>query len=229
MKKVFKMQYLKILAITALAVGMALVSTGCTVVRISDGKIISGGNATDTDTYIGNDEFDADTYIEELWEDQILTYVQENAKEYSELDEAIAADFQTAGEEFGQTRSSNANNYSFVAKATGTVLEYNDESRVGYLSVDIQPYDGQEDFKVYVGPVFKGDSLRNAMPFIKFTDFQSQNDWAKVSKSLHTKIDETLISQLDLPGLEGQEIEVYGAFTAAEDDEERYLTPVLIQ
>ena len=222
-------QIILTLMVTVLIIGTALMGAGCTVVRISDGKILSGGK--ETDAYVGSDEFDAETYIESVWEEQALPYVEENAQPYGELMQAIAADFHTAGGQYGNTHSSNAKNYSFLMHANCKVLEYNDESRVGYLSMDVQPYDGQEDFKVYVGPVFKGDALRNALKFIKFTDFTSQNDWAKVSKSLHAKVNDTLISTLDLPSMQDAEIELYGAFTVVEgeEDAEQYITPVTIK
>ncbi len=144
---------LKSLALLVLA-ALLILASGCTVVRISDGKIISGGQ--EEDAYLASDEFDAEAYVERIWASEVLPYVSENARDYTELAAQLKQDFAKTGEAYGSTHSSNANNYSFIVKTTARALNYNNESRTGYVSADIAPYDSKEDFKIYVGPVFKG-------------------------------------------------------------------------
>lgn len=230
-KKVEKTRYpVKALIVMVIVVSLLMTGTGCgiaTVVRISDNKIISGNN--ETEYYLGDEEFDADKYIGELWESEALPFLKENAQDYQTLMQRLEKDFIATGKEFGYTRSSNADNYNFILKTKCKVLEVNEESRVGYCLIDAEPFDGKGDFKLLTGPVYKGDSLRNSLPFIKFDEFKSQNDYAKVSKALHEIVQNTVINKIDKSTIAGKEIELIGTFTAEKVDDELLVTPAVIE
>jgi predicted lipoprotein len=228
--KIAPKKIIKMLITVTLIFCLLMAGTACgiaTVVRISDNKIISGNS--ETEYYMGDEEFDADKFVSGIWESEALPFLKENAQDYQTLMQGLEADFKATGEKFGYTRSSNAENFNFIIKTKGKVLNVNEESRVGYCSIDAEPYDGKEDFKLLIGPVYKGDSLRNSLPFIKFDAFKSQNDYAKVSKALHEVIQNTVISGMDKGSIAGREIELTGTFTAEKIGEELLVTPAIIE
>lgn len=221
--------------IKKLLMGMGLivlclfVFAGCgivSVVRNEDGKIIAGTNKGEY--LIDEGSFDADKYAQGIWEKEAIPYLEDNVNDYATVIAAIKSNFPESGEKYGNARSNNADTYNYIVKCNAAVLEVNNESRVGYLLMDEEPYDGTSDFKLLIGPVYKGDSLRNSLPFIKFSMFTSQNDYAEVSKALHKIIDAQVIPQLDAENALGKKISFIGTLTAKESTEEYLLTPAII-
>jgi len=230
------MKFVKSVFVLVLIFSIALSSIGCTIVRISDSQIISGGKKSDANAdpdsvanYYHDNIFDATAFVDGIWDDEVVPYVQENALDFSELIAALSSDFHATGDQFGQSKAKNADSYSFLTKAVGVVLEFNEESRVRFITLDVEPQDGQADLSVYVGPTYKGDSMRNALPFLNFSDFQSQNDWADLTKAINAKVNDTVIAPFDVPALVGKSVEVYGAFTAYEGDEQVSVAPIIMQ
>lgn len=227
--KKLKLSIKKRVFVCAMMVLIVAVFSGCgivSVVRNEDGKILAGTHKGDY--LIDEDNFDADKYAQGIWEKEAIGYLNENATEFVVIKDAIDTDFAKCGEQYGHARAKSANTFNFIMKCDSTVLEVNTESRVGYMLMDAQPCDGTADFKLLIGPVYKGDSLRNSLPFIKFSMFTSQNDYAAVSKALHKIIDADVVPLLDAENAQGKSISLIGTFTAKESTEEYLVTPAVI-
>ena len=69
-------------------------------------------------------------------------------------------------------------------------------------SIASQPYDGRPDAAVQIGPVIRGTTLRDALPFIQFSQFVNQLQFAQVGNALNDRVSSALksFSNQDLAG-----------------------------
>jgi predicted lipoprotein len=167
--------------------------------------------------------FNAESYVAERWEDPLMTTMQKDSVNLTELLVALETDSDAASEQFGQQQGNSP--YGFMVRGEGKVLELNTESRAGLLTLDLEPFDNQTDISLAIGPVIKGTALRDAMPFIKFNDFTNQLEFADVSKKLHERVLNEVIANTDLSTLPGKTISFLGTFAFA-DLENIVITPV---
>jgi predicted lipoprotein len=137
------------------------------------------------------------SYVESIWDSQLLPAVTKNA-----LDLASARSSQAAGE-----------GPLFLVRGKGLVLQHDTRSRSGKLLIDVEPLDGEADFAVLVGPVILGTSLRDAVGFINFTDFANQLAFADVANELNRRVLETVVARVDLDALQGSPVTFQGACT----------------
>jgi predicted lipoprotein len=137
------------------------------------------------------------SYVESIWDSQLLPAVTKNA-----LDLATARSSQAAGE-----------GPLFLVRGKGLVLQHDTRSRSGKLLIDVEPLDGEADFAVLVGPVILGTSLRDAVGFINFTDFANQLAFADVANELNRRVLETVVARVDLDALQGSRVTFQGACT----------------
>jgi len=84
---------------------------------------------------------------------------------------------------------------------------------MGFLSLDLPPYDNTADISLQIGPVVRGTSLRDALPFITFNQFINQLEYANVSNALHQRLFETVLRTIDPETLLSNEITFHGVFT----------------
>jgi predicted lipoprotein len=70
--------------------------------------------------------------------------------------------------------------------------------------------------------------LRDALPFICFNDFVNQLEFADVSKALHQRVMDEVISKTDLASAVGKTINFAGAFTLS-DISKIVITPVKLE
>jgi len=59
--------------------------------------------------------------------------------------------------------------------------------------------------------VLRGTALRDALDFIRFTDFVNQLEFASVSSALNERVMSDVLGPLDIDGLEGREVTFVGA------------------
>ena len=63
--------------------------------------------------------------------------------------------------------------------------------------------------RIQVGPVLRGTALRDALGFIRFTDFANQFDFAGVANALNDRVLATVLGPLDVEALAGQRRDVH--------------------
>jgi predicted lipoprotein len=110
------------------------------------------------------------------------------------------------------------------------VVVVNTESRIGMMTLDFAPYDGEIDASMAIGPVIRGrdTSLRDAVGFIQFNDFTNQTEFAQVSDALKDRILATVLSELDLENIAGRTISFYGTFMFS-DRNDLEIVPVTVE
>lgn len=93
---------------------------------------------------------------------------------------------------------------------TGVVTDVNLQSRVGLALVRLDGVD-HATVALQVGPVLRGTALRDALSFVRFTDFANQFDFAGVANALNDRVLATVLGSLDARGLAGQLVTFTGA------------------
>ena len=129
--------------------------SACTIVPIEEIEQIQASEA-----------FDPTTYVEGIWESQVVPVIVENAKNLPEVLEALEADLDEAGETYATVSASGA--FNFVVQGQGTITSVDTESRNGTAVVTVDGYSGPVQVIIQVGPLIRGDSIRDGTGFIEF-------------------------------------------------------------
>jgi predicted lipoprotein len=166
--------------------------------------------------------YDADEYVDEIWDATLIPTVDENAANLS----AILTEFEVAeegvaskerlsdvAEEYGRITDGEAHVYMVAGQ--GEVIEVDTESRVGTLALSLDGYDGPTEVRLFVGPRIPSDesSVRDAVGFISFGDFRDQTEYGRVAAAINSKINEEILEPLDKEGLVGERVSFRGAFS----------------
>lgn len=204
------MKHTKLLPLVA-ALTLVLLSGGCkfvTVVQLEEtGK---------QQFYYEDKDFDANAYASDVWP-QIVQYCGDNAAPLKDVLTLLAKDPAACGEQYGYRPQSEGASYNYVVKGSAKVLSADTASKAGKLLFDLAPFDGEADFTMQIGPVFRGNSVRDAMPFISFENFRNQLTFGDVGKAINTYIGENIIDREALTAHIGKEITFTGAFSESVD------------
>jgi predicted lipoprotein len=166
-------------------------------------------------------EFDPIKYVDSVWESQVIPTILEKATDFSTLAAAIQADPKAAEQKYGHSETGA---YNFMAKGRGKVIAFDASTSSRTLDIDVEPYDGQKDLSIQIGPVIKGFSLRDGPGVISFNSVGNQIEYGKVNRELNSRV-AALYADLDPATLQDQVVEFYGTFTL-DDARNILLTPV---
>lgn len=195
--------------------------SGCTIVPIEQAEQVKQREA-----------FDPVTYVDGIWESQIVPTILEKAVELPPVLTAIESDLTAAGAEFATVSPSGALN--FVVRGQGTVASVDTASRNGTAVIQIAGYNGPTTILLQIGPLVRGDGVRDGVGFIKFGDFKDQTEFGQVSKELNRRVTAAVIGDLDLTTLVGKQVTFDGVFTirttnqTSIDLSEVVITPVVL-
>lgn len=210
-----------------LAATVALSLSGCAKVPGIYTYEAVGATATGAATPGGGGPFDADAYVAGIWQDKVLPAIDSAANDASAVVPAIAEDPEAAAATYGRA-SSSGGPATFVVKGTGTVLEVDTSGPQGLLELDLEPGDGEADLAVAVGPAFLGTAVRDALPFIDFSQFTNQIDYADVATALNATVRQTVVADLDPSTAKGKKVDFVGAFSLV-DPENIAVVPVSLK
>jgi predicted lipoprotein len=150
--------------------------------------------------------FDPAAYVASIWD----TRVRQATTEAMAIGSVASRDL-TAGR-------------SLFVQGVGTVAAADSHSRVGLVRIHFT--EGVEA-DVQVGPVIRGTAIRDALPFIQFSDFANQIDYAQVASLLNERVLEQL-RHLPTPAtLVGRRMRVVGALRLAGSSWE--ITPISLE
>jgi predicted lipoprotein len=93
------------------------------------------------------------------------------------------------------------------------------------LLIDVPPYDGQADLILDIGTSIRGTALRDALPFIQFSQFVNQVDFAKVAGALNARAAKS--AEAALPA-EGAGVSFAGAAAIPSDHSLPEIVPVIL-
>ncbi|WP_299934471.1 DUF2291 family protein [uncultured Pelagimonas sp.] len=190
--------------LTAAAIALLTTMSGCKIVKNPDPNAEGAAPANQTDAERMG------IYAREIWDSKVLPAVATHLVPLSDLRSAQALDIDAAGEKHGMRPDGEANPWNFAVAGTGTILEANTKSRAAKLKVDTDA-DGVPDVIVQLGPVIRGTAIRDAMPFIIFTNFRDQIEFAKLAGGLNAIAHDRLtIPEGDLTGMQ---VTFEGVFT----------------
>jgi predicted lipoprotein len=168
-------------------------------------------------------KFNGVDYVAKLWDAEVIPVVRDQAHPIEAVLSAVEGGLDKAGPEFGHRPAEEGSPWSFVVKGTATIKEKNTTSRAG----TVLTAKGPVPVTIQIGPVIKGNSLRDAMPFINFQNFTNQLEFAEVGRAFNTRVTNELKAAIDALA-PGQTIDYAGTFSLNTASDKILLTPVLI-
>jgi predicted lipoprotein len=195
---------------------LVMLTGGCTfatIVPLEEAQEVNAG-------------FDATAYVDGIWESELLPVYESDAPDVVTLLAQLAADEEAAIEEFGHR--SGTGPYSFMARGEGQVVEIDTSSQAGLARLDLPPYDGEPDVALAIGPVIRGNAIRDAAGFIEYNEFENQMEFAAVYREMNNLVRDNLLSQFDFENMDaGYTLSFIGAFTLGGD--EYVIVPVRLE
>ncbi len=180
---------------SAVATSIVLGTAGCKIVKNPD------PNATQETAEQQTDEARMAAYAREIWDAQVLPAVAEHLVPLSDLRTALAKDVDAAGAAHGMRPEGEANPWNFAVSGSGVIIVAKTASRAAKLQLDTDD-DGKADVTVQLGPVVRGTAIRDAMPFLDFSNFRDQIEFAKLAGGLNAMAHENLsVPEGDLVGM----------------------------
>ena len=161
----------------------------------------------------GGTAFDAKQYVNGIWQDKVLPTVDEQAVEASTLLPALTADQEAASTQYGN-QAGTGSPFAFLVRGSGTVTKVDEDSPSHPLTVQVDGLTGEgSTVQVVTGPVIAGTALRDAVKFIKFSDFTNQLDYADAGTQLNDKVKTEVLAKVDPKSLVGKKVDFAGAFS----------------
>src|SRR5690606_15802269 len=102
--------------------------------------------------------------------------------------------------------------WTFVVTGTGTVTAKNTKSRAGTLDVTLDGAAPPTQVEVQIGPIIRGNAIRDSLPFVSFNDFTNQLEFADAGKAL-TALALKAIEAEAASITEGQKVTFVGAMS----------------
>ena len=161
----------------------------------------------------GGKAFDAKQFVDGIWTDKVLPTVDQQAIDATTLLPALASDQQAASRQYGN-QAGTGSPFAFLVRGTGTVTKVDQESPSHPLTVQVDGLKGDgSTVQVVTGPVIAGTALRDAVKFIKFSDFTNQLDYADAGTQLNDRVKSEVLAKIDPTSLVGQKVDFAGAFS----------------
>lgn len=198
----------------------ALALSGCKIVATPDPDAHAAETATQTD------EARMADLAAKIWEPQVLPTVQQAAIPLPDLHSLLAQGLETAGAAHGLRAEGEGNAWNFAIKGEGTIITAQTQSRAAKLTVDVTA-DGEADLTIQLGPVVRGTALRDAMPFLIFSEFRDQIEFAKLARALN----DLASARVTLPAgdLLGKSLRFEGVFTLRTAKDPVEIVPTVLQ
>lgn len=204
--------------IPCILTGLAFGASGCKIIKTDE--LVARTEAAAKPTAAAN--------AAGLWASKVVPFVEEKAAPFPDVIAAAKADLKAAGARYGHREGGEGAPWNFVARVAGTVTGANTQSRAATADIDVNG-DGTPDVTLQLGPVLRGTSIRDALPFVSFTQVRNQIEFADVAKSFNTAAYDTALKNLPLDRLVGRKIEAAGVFTLRSASDKALLTPVTMR
>lgn len=190
----------RMVTLAALSLAAITLLAACTIVPIEQVEQMQA-----------SEQFDPALFVDGIWAEQVVPTLVDNAQPLPTVLDAIDADLAQAGSQYAVESQSGALN--FLVSGGGTVASVDTESRNGTAVVEVDGYDGPATIILQVGPLIRGDGIRDGVGFIQFGDFTDQTEFGQVSRELNSRVSEEIVGDLDLASLPGSAITFSGVIT----------------
>ncbi|WP_429402648.1 DUF2291 family protein [Paraburkholderia sp. MM5482-R1] len=171
--------------------------------------------------------YDANAMVASMWSTKIVPDVEKRATDYTRLRDAIKADPDAAGKQYGYRGKDDSAPWNFPTTLHGTIVEVDTQSSQGTVGVDIDG-DGKPDVVVDIGPTVLGTTLRDTLDFISFTSFRNQIEYAQFGTALNSYAATHVMKPVPRDGLKGKAISVTGAFAYDSSAEQPEVVPLAL-
>lgn len=203
---------------------LLMVFSSCTIVRHDQGK--NAQKAKNSASSSGSASFDAQQYVLGIWDDKIVPELTDNAMDLKFIIDGLKADRVEFEKKYGR-RQEETSSYNYIVKGTYSVKSVLTASAAGVLELNLKDVSGKNDVQIQIGPVVKGSTVRDVLPFVRFGDFENQIQFAGVSREINIYIRNHILKSLDTKDLVGKNIDFIGAFTWNNDGSVT-ITPISI-
>lgn len=199
--------------LACLALVLVLPLASCKIVPIAEQK---------AEATVG---FDAQAYANGLWTEQAQPHFADSARPVTEVVAAIRSDLEQAGADFGY-RPGEGSPWSFIVTGSGEVAAKNTESRAGTLDVKVEGL--PDPVVIQIGPVIRGNAVRDALPFVSFQDFTNQLEYADAGKALTALALAGIAGNIE--GISaGDQVTFTGAISLSRASDPLQITPVMLE
>lgn len=182
---------------------VALVGLVVLVAAILSVKVVSIEEATAGDPAA----FDPAVLAEELFESEIVPYIEENATDLATVLAALADGADPAS--YGNS-SGAGNAYAFPV----TFVAVAGEATPPVLPVTVEGIPAGVTVVVQIGPSVSGTAIRDVSGLIAFDQFTNQLEFQNVGTELNNLVKADVLAGIDTSSLAGKTIRVTGAFLA---------------
>ena len=180
-----------------------------------------------TDDQEANKAFSAAEWAAENYEPVVVPWIEQNAVDAPDLFDAIAADVDAAGEEYG-ARPSATSAWAFPVQFTGVAGEVQPIN--GQMAVEIEGMPADAQVFVQMGPAISGSALRDVTGEVEFGMFTNQTEYQTVGLELNNLAKAAVLDGIDAASLAGKTITVEGAFGYASASPNKWLVvPVRLE
>ncbi len=156
-------------------------------------------------------------YVDAIWPARVKGELSSHATDARTLLNALAASPAEAKKRFGR-QEANGPVY-FLVQGKGVVTAVDTRSRVGLLLVDVAPFDQKPDISIQIGPVLRGNALRDATGLVRFSDFVNQLQFADAGIELNNRVLRDVLAGLEAGKWKGRVVSFAGALAAREEAE----------
>lgn len=180
--------------VTALCLALALGTSGCKIVpKTAENAAAPAADASGDAARITKllaDSFDA----------KLLPHIAAQAQPVAALRAQLGSGLDAAGAAHGARGAGNGSPWNFALKDQGKVLKADLGARARVLDLDTDG-DGGADLTLQLGPVIKGNALRDVAPKIyDFTAFRDQMEFGKLGRALNDRASSALKIDADPTG-----------------------------
>lgn len=200
-------------------VSLCLIVPGCKIVKNADRDAKRAAAEAEADV--------VSQTVTATWVDRVIPHIQKIAVPMVGLAADMNADLNSAGVKHGYRQESEGSPWNFAARISGKIVAANTKSKAASADVDIDG-DGSADVTVQLGPVIRGTTLRDILPFINFTDFRDQIEFAKLARAYNATAYETVLKDLPRDALPGASLTATGVFTMRSAGAKILITPIEI-
>ena len=137
--------------------------------------------------------FEPASYVASIWESRVIPTAEGSAIDL---------------EAFMQNQASAGTARAVFVKGTARVADVDRSSRVGLARLKLPWQKAGRGAAIQIGPVIRGTAVRDALDFIRFTDFLNQIEFAGVAGALNDRV---LSTVLHTPVNAGSEVTFLGA------------------
>lgn len=172
-----------------------------------------------------NRAFNPKADVEAMWDAKVMPTLEKMAQDFPQLKQAMVAGLDAAGAQHGRRAEAEGAPWNLVTRIQGKVVAAETELSAGTADVDVDG-DGKADLQLQIGPVVKGTSIRDVLPFISFSAYTNQIDFAQLANAFNERAAAAALASVQRDKLIGQQVQALGVFTVESVEEPPLVTVV---